>query len=678
MRRIEIFLNLILLEIFMKYIILISLFALVNIINAETNADSIKSYRLGEINISGYQSRAKVESSKYDLQYFQIQKTDASSLNQLQMLIPSGRIRINSRGESMLFLRGAGERQLGLFFDGVQMNIPWDNRFDLTFIPTDVIGKLNVNKNAGSILYGPNVLGGAVNITTMERANDGFGGILKFQADNSGAFNTSFTTDGQIPNFNYIANFSIHKSNGYNLSSNVPDSVLYQNKNDDLIINSNMNRISAYLRGEYHISNLSTLGISASYIDGDKGVIPENHNKKARFWRYPELNRLLLTMNFEHKFSEFSETSFRATFWFDKFNQTIDDYKDATYSKDKFNQQQKDEDITMGGRLAYQYQLAQNQFLTAVFNGFTSKHTATISNSLEYSQNTINTGLDYNAEFGAFNVNAGIGLDRNETPLTGLYKESEGFSATDYAAFVNLNYSITDKVGIFGNISRRTRFATMREQYDGALNKFKANPDLKAESGILSEIGTYYNSEDFSVRGALFLNTYSDMITQITLTKQEDSLERKMRVNVGTANIYGVDVSFKANPFKSFHIDGNITYMLTKGEQDGIDILHFDNKPEILGGITLSYKLPYNIDIATEIETTGQQFETIDMKNQKYAKIDASTVLNFRASILILDFDSFMPEIFIRANNIFDAYRLSQRGIPEPGRTISAGVSIKV
>ena len=66
------------------------------------------------------------------------------------------------------------------------------------------------------------------------------------------------------------------------------------------------------------------------------------------------------------------------------------------------------------------------------------------------------------------------------------------------------------------------------------------------------------------------------------------------------------------------------------------------------------------------------------MKNQKYAKIDASTVLNFRASILILDFDSFMPEIFIRANNIFDAYRLSQRGIPEPGRTISAGVSIKV
>ncbi len=662
----------------MKYLILISFFTLINFIIAETNADSIKSYRLGEINISGYQSRGKVESSKYDLQYFQIQKTDASSLNQLQMLIPSGRIRINSRGESMLFLRGAGERQLGLFFDGVQMNIPWDNRFDLTFVPTDVIGKLNVNKNAGSILYGPNVLGGAVNISTIERATPGFGGNIKLQADNAGSFNTSFTTDGQIENFNYIANFSYYKSNGYNLSANVPDSVLYQNPSDDLIINSDIERLSAYIRGEYHISNLTTVGLSASYIDGQKGVMPENHISEPRFWRYPDLNRLLLTMNFKHNFSEKSETALRATFWFDKFNQTINDYKDATFSAEKLNQQQKDEDITLGGRLAFQYQLTQNQFLTAVFNGFASKHTEIIENNLEFSQITMNTGIDYNAEFGALNINAGLGFDRNETPKTGLYVESEGFSASDYAAFLNLNLSLTDKVGIFGNISRRTRFATMREQYSGALNRFKANPELNAESGILSEIGTYINEDLFNLRVSLFSNNYSDMITQITLTKQQDSLQRKMRVNVGTASIYGLDASFKLNPMKSMHIEGNLTYMQTNGEQDGIDILHFDNKPEYLGALSISYKFPNNIEIAGEMELTGKQWETIDLKNQLFAEIDASAVFNLRSSILFTNFDAFMLEIFARANNIFDIYRLSQRGIPEAGRTISLGMSIKI
>ncbi len=664
-----------------KIILLILAFTLISHIaeSAEIAQDSIKSYRLGDINVTGYQSRDKVELSKYDVQYFELQRADANSLSQLQMLIPSARIRLNSRGESNLFLRGAGERQLGLFFDGVQMNIPWDNRFDLTFIPTDVIGKLSVNKNAGSILFGPNVLGGAVNITTMERVNDGYGFSVKLHGENTGTINGSITTDGQFNGFNYIANISYLDSKGSALSKNVPDSVMYQDINEELIINSDVKRIFGYLRGEYKISDLTTAGISFSYLNGEKGVIPESHNStKPRFWRYPELNKTLITLNFEHLLSYNSETLFRATFWYDNFNQTINVYKDSTFSIDKIKEVQKDEDATIGGRLAFQYQLLPKHFLTAVFNGFVSKHKEVIKDELNYSQNTFNIGIDYNGEFGNFNFNAGVGYDRNETPETGIFVENEGFSASDFAAFLNINYTLTDNIGFFGNISRRTRFATMRESYSGALNQFIANPELKSENGVLSEIGTYYSHELFNIRVSAFSNNYADMITQITLTKEQDSLNRKMRINVGTASIYGIDLSFRTNPWSTLFIDGNFTYMLTSGEQGGMDVEHFDNKPELLTGLTATYKFPFFLELAIEMETTGKQWETIDLAKQQYAEIDASTSFNFRISYLFTNIDNTMIEVYARINNILDEYRLSQRGIPESGRTFSAGLSVKL
>lgn len=666
----------------MNYIIYFFLFTTIAFSKPENDKDrdSIRTYKLGEVNINGYQNQAKIEQSRYDVNYFQIQNSDIPSMSQLERLIPSGKIRINSRGEAMPFLRDAGERQLGLFFDGVQMNIPWDLKFDLALVPTDIIGKLNVNKNAGSILYGPNVLGGAINISTLERATDGYGVNVKLQTNDIGAYNTSLVTDGKLGNFNYIANVSYYKSKGYKLSSNVPtepDSVLYQDLNSDYILNSDMERLTGYVRGEYHFSDLTSVGLSALLINGDMGVRPQtNKDGKARFWRYPDFNRNLITLNLRQKFDQNSETAIRATFWYDKFNQTLNSYNDQTYQDIK--EVEKDEDNTYGARIAFQYELMKNQILTAVFNGYTSTHNEVITNSTDYSQNTINTGIDYNGSFDNLNVNAGIGYDMNETPKTGVFVEAEGTNSSDYAAFLNLNYALNDNFGLFANVSRRTRFAALRELYSAALNKQKINPDLKPESGVLSEIGTYINSDNYHLRISLFSNNYTDMLTNIKLTAAQDSLKRSMRMNAGTANIYGVDASFKLYPLSSLYIFGNFTYMFMNGELEGVDVDRFDNKPELLCGLTAVYQFPYNIDLAGEMSWIGRQWETVDLQKKIYNEVGSTAEFNIRASILITGFNLGTLEVFTRVNNIFDVYRLSEIGIPEEGRTFNFGVSVRI
>jgi Arc/MetJ family transcription regulator len=47
-----------------------------------------------------------------------IQRTDASDVAGIMYMAPAARVQVNSRGESNLYLRNAGERQVALFFDG--------------------------------------------------------------------------------------------------------------------------------------------------------------------------------------------------------------------------------------------------------------------------------------------------------------------------------------------------------------------------------------------------------------------------------------------------------------------------------------------------------------------------------------------------------------------------------
>jgi iron complex outermembrane receptor protein len=378
--------------------------------NALTKAplDSLKSYRLGEVVIRSSQEEKGLTESKFiDLRYNDLQKLDALSISDLQFFIPSSQIRTNSRGESLLFIRGAGERQLGLFFDGALMNIPWDNRMDLSLVPTDVIGKFTVNKNANSIMYGANILGGAVSISTLERASDGFGATARLQLNDAATQLYSILHDGKIGNFNYIANISYLNSAGFLISANATDTN-NQNQGSKMRTNTDKNRLNIYARGEYKFGDLTTIGLAVNHINAEKGVAPEMNlaPKNTRYWRYPLWRRTLITFNGEHFFNKENDFRLLLTGWYDIFNQQIDAYKSIEYKE--ITETQKDDDKTFGVRASCGFQFIENQFLNFVFNGFASNHIANVNGiESEFSQNIFSTGLEYKGIFNNLEINAG-------------------------------------------------------------------------------------------------------------------------------------------------------------------------------------------------------------------------------------------------------------------------------
>jgi iron complex outermembrane receptor protein len=282
--------------------------------------DTIRVYKLGDISVTGNNSDHMLTKSNINsVSYNQIQRSDAATASEMQLYLPSARIKTNSRGEYLLFLRGAGERQLGLFFDGVPLNIAWDNRFDLSLLPMDIMGKVDVNKNASSILYGPNVLGGAVNISTYERATKGIGGKIKLHGGDGPIMQSSLTVDGKLDDFNFIGSVSYSKSDGLIIPDEHPSTLLHQDSSSSLIKNSDRRFLSVYGRAEYEFSGTDRIGLSVININGEKGVSPEMHldDQSARFWRYPDWSRTMIASNMNFGLNSTNSIEFKGTVWAD-------------------------------------------------------------------------------------------------------------------------------------------------------------------------------------------------------------------------------------------------------------------------------------------------------------------------------------------------------------------------
>jgi len=128
--------------------------------------DSTKTYKLKEITVSGDEFVQPKPVST--INESAITSSDASSVSEIAKYIPSLKLQTNSRGESQFFLRGYGVRQLALFFDNIPLSIPWDNRIDLSLIPTESLSSISVFGGTPSVLFGANTLSGVISVKSFE------------------------------------------------------------------------------------------------------------------------------------------------------------------------------------------------------------------------------------------------------------------------------------------------------------------------------------------------------------------------------------------------------------------------------------------------------------------------------------------------------------------------------
>ncbi len=114
--------------------------------------------QLETITVSGRRISRQAGADHIELDSELVESRDGGSVADLSTLLPSTKLTVNSRGESLFMVRGSNERHLRVELDGIPLTVPWDERVDLSMLPLLAVGKVEARRGVASVLDEPNTL----------------------------------------------------------------------------------------------------------------------------------------------------------------------------------------------------------------------------------------------------------------------------------------------------------------------------------------------------------------------------------------------------------------------------------------------------------------------------------------------------------------------------------------
>jgi len=602
-----------------------------------------------------------------------IENLRADSADQLVRRLPSAHVPTNSRGESLVYLRSAGERQVAAFFDGALLNVPWDNRFDLGIFPASIIHSITTATGTLSPQYGVNALG-AVAIFPHSAATTDDRGWLDLRAGTQHSYGVDAAVVAAAGNLSALGAGVLRTRDGFALSGEAD--IPFHQYSDDTRTNTDAETASAFVRAESQFDGgelAGTLLMSRT----EQGIAPEGYRETgARFWRYPEIETLMGILNGDMALGDASEL--RGAAWVQHFEQTIDSYEDDSYRT--IADREEDRDRTYGARAILTSALGPAQ-VTGSVNYLRSEHRqrdigfdaggppAVLPAALTYEQQTGSIGVDLEYPLrDALTLELGLGEDWVDYVETGDKPPIEEFF--EPVARLGLAWEPNETTRLRGAVGRKSRMPTMRELFGTAINRFLINPDLQPEKITTAELALDYEGPDPTFSLILFGQDVDDTIDQ----RQVGSL--RQRVNLEGSWVLGVEFAGTAEITPAWHLRGNLMAARTRrkeGPEDTSDRL--PERPSVLARLALDYERPDGARAGAEIEHTGRAY-SLD-ENGELVPLEISTQLNLYASYPLGNLHGGpASEVYLRVQNLTDTYVEPQLGLPAPGRTIFGGLRL--
>jgi len=620
-----------------------------NIIAQE--ADSVVTYNLNEITVSSGiiiepKPVTKVESEI-------IEHSDGNSLFQLGKFIPSIKSQTNSRGESLFYLRGANERQLGLFFDGAYVNIPWDNRIDLSLLPASAVNELKIIKGIPSVIYGANNIAGVINSYSSNYDREKIGGKVLAQIGENNSYKLNGFVADKIEALSFLLSASSFKTDGFTL----PISFNNSENPDDMRLNSYQKTYEIFTKLNYDYERYSNVELSVQYLNSEKGVPPEIDVRKPRYWQYPLWRKYGISIAGKHNFDLGKNSSFDYVVNLYNFNMQIDQFADSTYSE--IDNVEKDNDLVLYGRLIYTNLLSLNSILRFSLSGYNTTHKEKFSSTGYredvYTQNVYSAGVEYELVGNNFVFIAGTSFDGTNNPETGTYTSKDALGKFSFTT--SIGYFFTSAFSTQINLGRKSRFPSLRESFSDALGRFVINPDLNAETITEVDIGFKHTLPNGEIKLNFFLSYLKDGIIRSVVETSEGNMF--MRVNQEEIRSYGIE----------FESNYSITNRLNTK-----DTLEY--RPKFITGLYFNYFINKNFNATLEMNFIGDEYG-LQEGYKYYRELPSYLLVNLRFAYTFFLTEIQNVELYFRANNIFDKLYFSQWGLPEAGRQFWGGAIFK-
>lgn len=584
-----------------------------------------------------------------DLSISTVNKVDSSQLENLKPLdlseaikfSPGVNVTFGDKNVYTLKLRGMDSRRIVLLIDGIPVYEPFFSTFDLKTVTTEGIDSLQITKGPSSVLYGPNTLGGIVNVITMRPKSEPslkLSGSYGEKAARSLSIETSF----QMAPFALAASVLYQDSDGFFYPA--------ENSNRKERENSDYQRVSANFKLYYTPSSNTEILLNGGMYLSEYGMPPGLETTRPRYWRFKNWDRYSLNLGGFTAIGQNSTLRFRT--FFVQYNNTLDQYINQEMSELKFESTHNN--LVYGAFVLGDFPLEAGHSIKLSLNY--KKDQVKTQDDIDqpwnnYEQQTFSAGFEnHYTIFEKLTFVAGLSFDYLDKFI--------GENSHKINPLLGFKYSVNEPLAFHFSFSRKSKFPSMRSMY----SNISGNPDLLSEAGYNVEAGYSYQ-KNIVVNGAFFLTRFKDMIDMVRLP---DNTRRF--INIHEAYINGFELQIQKT-FQWIAATLNYTFLnhKNKAEDRPLDALpnhtfNFD--------LQLSPKERFRIGLYGVLASSSSWF---DFSSMDIIDIPSYFNLDCIVAYRLKDF-----EIFLKISNVFDVYYYTEPGFPWRGRYFEFGIKADI
>jgi iron complex outermembrane receptor protein len=652
------------------------------IVEVEVAADSTfyasedQPLELEMITVSARRVTRVAGADRVELDQELVDSRDGGSVADLATLLPSTKLTVNSRGESLFMVRGSSERHLRVELDGIPLTVPWDERVDLSMLPLLAIASVDARRGVGSALDEPNTLAGTVELHPRRQILDGSASRVGTYIGEIDAWGVQGLHQRRHGRWNMLVAAEHRRQDGFLLPTEIEDGQ-HQDPTRRTRLNSDFERTTALARVEREFHDEGRWHLTLQASDGEKGVAPEEHVTAARFWRYPMVRRTLFGGRLETPMGGAWKLDTSASV--DFFSQDIDSYSGADYqTRDGYEE---DRDRTGFWRLRVARDLGEATDLRMRTTFRYAEHRETTDSSpdeLLYSQLLMGAGAEVEHEFSrALTLRAGAGYEGATTPETGNAIRRDGDNDLAIQAAVEGHFRNDGSWHL--NASRRPRMPSLRELYSDALSTFEPNDELEPEVQNALEAGMGWSASRWNLTLNGFAQEIDGAIERTTVEVSPGDFAKK-RVNLDKVRNLGIEAGGVVKPVRglSFDLQGTWLYSRSRSEDGDFD-QRVEDRPEWIATVAGTWTHRSGMRLRAELDGVGERYSLDESRtdpSDPYSRLDATTRLNLRFSWRhFADVGGYAgSEWYVRVDNILDQVTWSQTGLAESGRMVQAGV----
>ncbi|MDD4340803.1 MAG: TonB-dependent receptor [Kiritimatiellae bacterium] len=582
--------------------------------------------------------------------------------------------RVGARGETVALVRGFDSRQVPLFIDGIPVYVPYDGNIDMSRLDVFDMAGLSISKGYSPVIYGPNTLGGAINVVSRRPVQPE---ELEARAGvNSGNGMEGAVRAGMRRAYGYAqAGVSWRERDYFRVADNfraVPTEDGGRRDNSD----SRDVQISAKLGwtpkggGDEEIAGGfvrqdSQKGVPA-YAGTDPEVVP-------RYWRYTEwLKNSVYVVGRQ----SIGQTGYvKPRLYYDTYENTLKAYDDATLStqtrRSSFTSIY--DDYAFGGSVEAGTTLGERQALRAAVH---------YKQDVHREHNRGDPRQTFKDETWALGVEDRIALAERWSVALGASVEArrslearDANSGEDFSS--NDNGALNPQAGLFyapsggvvrATVARKTRFPTLKDRYSYRLGKMLPNPGLDPESAWHGELGYEGRLAD-AVRGrvSVFYSRLDDTIQSVNRVAQdEEGAWLDQPRNVGESENTGLEAGLEWRPSESLMAGVEYAY-LHRRNLDRPEI-KLTGVPEHALRLYGEWAVVPSLTLLPSVEGVSSRYYASDGKT-----VDGFWLAHLEARVDWANGWAVQAGI----HNLFDENYALEEGYPEEGRSLHASVQYR-